>query len=216
VQLNLREKDKLRKRQRAETILRLQPSMEERNVSQDEFIFQEGDPGNELFLLEDGGVDISVKGHQVVSLHPGEMFGEHSLIFGRPRNVTAQCKSKKCKLHVLHAEDFFRTIDSRSHKTLKESIREICFRREFQKAVCVMTESPFPKNEKDLRKAFDAVDKNKSGVLELRNVRNAIKRLDPTFPEDGIRQMLQSLDLNSSGEVSWAEFKRIFGMDTTE
>lgn len=210
----MREKDKLRKQQRASVILRLQKSMEERNVGQGDYIFREGDPGNELFLLDDGRVDISVKGHNVVCVQPGDLFGEHSLIFGRPRNVTARCQDKNCKLHVLQADEFFRTIDSRSHKTMKESIRDICFRREFQKAVCVMTGRSFPKNEKDLRKAFDAVDKNKSGVLELRNIRNAIKRLDPTFSEDEIRQILQSLDLDSSGQVSWAEFKRIFGMDT--
>jgi Ca2+-binding EF-hand superfamily protein len=86
----------------------------------------------------------------------------------------------------------------------------MCLRREFQKAVCLKTKRPFPKNEKELREAFDAVDLAHAGALKLRNIRNLIQEFDPSFTEDDIQDILHSLDLDDSGEVSWTEFKKIF------
>jgi len=54
---------------------------------------------------------------------------------------------------------------------------------------------------------------DKSGAIELREIRNMLKHFDPAYTEQCIRDILQSLDLDDSGKVSWAEFKRIFGMD---
>jgi hypothetical protein len=39
-------------------------------------------------------------------------------------------------------------------------------------------------------------------------------QLDPAYTEDEIVDILASLDLDESGEVSWPEFKRIFGMES--
>ena len=211
--LNLREMNKSRKRQRANALLQLQQSLEEQVASRNEQIFTEDVPGDEIYILEEGLVDITVNNHKVFSVkRRGDIFGEHSLIFGRPRNVAARCKSDVCKLHVLRSRDFHAILDS--HPSMKESIRDMCLRRAFQKAVCMITKKPFPENEKDLRAAFDAVDISKSGKLELRNVRTLIKRLDKRFTEQEIRDIHKALDLDESGVVSWAEFERIFGMES--
>lgn len=214
LKLSLREKVRHRKRQRANALLLLERSLEEQVASRNEYIFTEDDPGDEMYILEEGQVVASLKGHKVFSVRKrGDIFGERSLIFnGRKRNVSAQCKSETCKLHVLHSRDFHKIL--KAHPLMKESIREICLRREFQKAICVLTQKSFPENERDLRKAFDAVDKDKSGHLELRKIRNAIKKMDPAFTDHEIGDILKSLDLDDSGDISWAEFKRIFGMDT--
>ena len=209
--LNLREKDKSRKRQRAKTILRLQQQMDRLDVAQGEYVFQEGADGKQLYILEEGKVDISVMNNSVYQIVPGEMFGERGVILGQKQNTAAKCVSPGgCTMHILRDYDFYKLIDTQ-HPTLKESIRDTCYRREFQKAICMLTKRPFPTNEKDLKKAFDAVDINNSGVLELRNIRNAIMRLDKSFRESDVRDILNSLDLDYSGEVSWSEFKRIFG-----
>jgi CRP-like cAMP-binding protein len=213
LKLNLREKDKIRKRQRAQALLQLEQSTEELIASRNDYIFTEGDPGDEIYILEEGRIDHSVKGNKVFTVQRrGEIFGVHAFLFGRPRNVTAQCKSETCKLHILRSSDFTKILNS--HPAMKESFRDMCHRREFQKAICVMTQKPFPENIKDLRKAFDAVDINHSGTLELPNIRNAIKTLDPVFTEQDIRDILKSLDIDESGTVSWEEFKRLFGMDS--
>lgn len=212
LKLNLREMNKSRKRQRANALLQLQKSLEEKVALRNEYIFTENAPGDELYILEEGRVDTTLKGLKVFSVwRRGDIFGESSLIFGRTRNVAAQCKSDECKLHVLRSRDFHTFVDS--HPSMKESIRDMCLRREFQKAVCFMTQKPFPENEKDLRKVFDAVDRKKSGKLELQNIRNLIKRLDKRFTENQIRDILKTMDIDESGVVCWEEFKRLFEME---
>lgn len=212
VKLNLREKDKSRKRQRAKAMLRLQNSMEERTYPNNTTLFKVGDEGEELFILEEGNIDISVQNHHVFTLHPGEMCGEHSLLLGKPRNTTATCKSPNgCKVHVLRSRDFFALLDS--HPGMKESLRDICLRREFQKAMCSSTKHSFPRTESELMKAFYAIDTNKSGSLELPNIRDLIVQFDPSYTDDDIIAILNTLDLDETGSVSWDEFKRIFGMD---
>jgi serine/threonine protein kinase len=206
--LNLREKDRYRKRQRAKTILGLQKNMIEKNLQRGDFVFERGDEGNDIYILEEGKVDISVGDHTVLSLQPGEMCGEHSLIMGRPRNVSAKCVSKECRLQGLRARDFYELLDS--HPTMKATIRDMCLRREFQKALCVKTKKSFPRTEAELRAAFKSVDTDKDDLIVLPDVRSMILNFDPTYSEEDVKDILLSLDLNESGTVSWEEFKRIF------
>jgi CRP-like cAMP-binding protein len=210
VQLSLREKDNMRKLQRAKTILRLQQNLEERIVSKGDYIYKVGETGTELFILEEGKLDVIVEDHTVFNVHPGGLCGEHSLIFGRHRNTSAKCVSNECKLQVLRAADFFRLMDS--HPSVRESLKGIGLRREFQKALVFKTKKAFPSKEQDLWKAFDAADENRSGKLDLEDIRGMLIRMDKTFTDQEIKEILESLDLDRSGAVSFEEFKRMFGM----
>jgi hypothetical protein len=211
--LNLREKDKQRKRQRAKTILQLQQNLKEVNYKRGDYVWRKGDEGKQLYLIEEGRIGVNVDDLVVLTLRPGELCGEHSLVFGRPRNVDAVCVSEHCKLQAMSAGDFYKLLES--HPSLKESIRDICLRRDFQKALCARIKKPFPKKIADLREAFDIVDNSKSGAIELRELRTIIKRFDPNFTEHNIREVLQSLDLDESGKVSWAEFKKMFDLGSS-
>ena len=71
--------------------------LEEETAEADEVIFQQGDDGSSLFIIEDGEVEISYgAGHSKVTLahlFPGQYFGELSLFDGAPRSATATaCK----------------------------------------------------------------------------------------------------------------------------
>jgi CRP-like cAMP-binding protein len=212
LKLNLREMNTQRQREKANAMLEVQQCLKHQVAYKNDYIFTDDNPGGDLYLLDEGHVDIMMNDQKVFSVrHHGDIFGEHSLVYGRPRNLAAQCKSEKCKLHLLSSKDFDIIVDS--HPLMKTSLQNLFNRREFQKAVCIMTNKSFPENEDDLRHAFDTVDKNHSGKLELANIRNAIKQLDPAYTEEEIVAILTSLDLDESGEVSWPEFKRIFGMD---
>jgi CRP-like cAMP-binding protein len=212
LKLQLRKLNISRQQERANAMLEVQQCLKDRTVQRNELFFTEMDPGDELYLLEEGRVDITFKGLKVFSLsRHGDIFGEQSLMFKRPRTVSAQCKSDKCKVHVISSRDFHSIVDL--HPTIRSSLQNLFNCREFQKAVCVMTNKPFPENEEDLRCAFDIVDRNHSGKLELENIRNAIKLLDPAYSEEDVLDILASLDLDESGEVSWPEFKRLFGID---
>jgi CRP/FNR family cyclic AMP-dependent transcriptional regulator len=60
-------------------------------------LFEEGDPGDELFLIESGEVSITSgsEEHHVVlaTLGAGACFGEMAVLTGAPRSATATCVS---------------------------------------------------------------------------------------------------------------------------
>ena len=89
MKVDLREKDKMRKRQRAKTILQLQQNMKQVNLQPGEYLFRKGEEGEELYIVEEGRVRVTtgIDDAVVLMLGPGELTGEHALIFGRPRNV---------------------------------------------------------------------------------------------------------------------------------
>lgn len=47
-----------------------------------------GEPGDEFFLIIDGTARAEVSAEKQVMLHPGEFFGEMSLLDGGPRSAT--------------------------------------------------------------------------------------------------------------------------------
>jgi CRP-like cAMP-binding protein len=208
IQLSLREKDKLRKRDRAKTILKAQRNMEEKAANKGEHIYHQGVIGDEVFILESGEIDVLVNGYTVFKVKPGEMCGEQSIIYSKPRNTSAVCASNECKYHSMEAVDFVRLMNG--HQALKESFRDMCLRREFQKAIVFETKKSFPERERDLREAFDAVDFNKSGFIDLSDIAKMLKQMDSTFTDEEIQEILESLDLDRSGNVSFEEFVKMF------
>ena len=72
----------------------LATAMQERAVKADECLFRIGDPGDEMFIVERGRIELFVKDKagQKIVLHVaevGEFFGELSLLDGGPRTATA-------------------------------------------------------------------------------------------------------------------------------
>mgnify|MGYP001062506583 CR=1 FL=1 len=60
-------------------------------------IFEEGDPGDCLYVILDGEVDIRVRDHHVWRLKAGEIFGEMALVEARPRSALAVAHTR-CRL----------------------------------------------------------------------------------------------------------------------
>ena len=208
--LDLKEKDRTRKRNRAKTLLRLQKNLKPLKFKRGDVIYKEGDDAQGLFILEEGRVDVLVEGKRVFATKPGDIFGEHSLVFCRPRNTAAVCVSDSCIVQEMKARDFYEIYNSHQH--IKTSLRELCYRREFQKALVKMTNKEFPSIH-DLAGVFDAADLNKTGFLEIDKVTSVLKSFDPSLSEAEIKEVLNSLDLNESGRISFDEFKLIFGMN---
>lgn len=77
--LTLREKDKIRKRNRSKMILRSQPNLIKRHYKAGERIFEKGDnDSNSLYLVENGNVNITEDGQHVFTATPSNLFGESS------------------------------------------------------------------------------------------------------------------------------------------
>jgi CRP-like cAMP-binding protein len=80
-------------RELSASIMREGKKLERRNLEQGEALMQEGEPGDELFLLLDGVVDIEVNGDRVAEVGPGALLGERALLEGGKRTATVWAKT---------------------------------------------------------------------------------------------------------------------------
>ncbi len=88
----------------------LSSKLQERVVPAGTTIFRAGEPGDTLFLIQEGAVEITTgEGKQrtrLASLYPGSFFGEISLLDGSSRSATANA-TKDCVLQALDRDHFF-------------------------------------------------------------------------------------------------------------
>ena len=67
--------------------------LERRNLKEGEALTEQGEEGNELYLLLDGVVDIEVDGEPVAEIGPGALLGERALLEGGTRTATVRAKT---------------------------------------------------------------------------------------------------------------------------
>ena len=207
VALDLREKDKIRRRNRAKALLKLQSGMMSVPFKRGETLFKEGDVGDSLYIIESGNVDITARGHQVFVAMEGNFAGEHSLLTGRARNTTATCLTEGgCVVTRMLGPDFRKLMDA--SPDIKESLIDMMNRRDFKKAVVLRLGHEFPYNNP--REAFDAVDVKRRGVLHVKDVTRLMRSLDKDYTDFEVQSMMQTLDLSKDGEITFDEFKKVF------
>lgn len=68
-----------------------------KTYSAGDIIFSEGDPGDIMYAVAEGEVEISIHGKPVYFVKQGEVIGEMALIDRKPRSATAKAKTD-CKL----------------------------------------------------------------------------------------------------------------------
>lgn len=90
-------------------LLSLAPRLRERKLKKADVLFREGDPGQEMFLIQSGSIIISkpITGRveQVLArMGPGEFFGEMSLVDGGPCSATVEAATDMRLLVVGHRE----------------------------------------------------------------------------------------------------------------
>jgi CRP/FNR family transcriptional regulator, cyclic AMP receptor protein len=93
-----------------------------RTVQPGEILFRDGEPGDSMFIVQDGAVELFVKdtAGQRITLHtagPGEFFGELSLLDGGSRTASAQVKDTT-QLLVLDQEDLLQLFVKRPQAAL--------------------------------------------------------------------------------------------------
>ena len=96
--------------------------LEERTFDTGAHVFNAGDAGATLFLIQDGALEISTgegKTRAVLaSLFTGQFFGELSLLDGSPRSATATV-TKPCVLQALDRDDFLAFLASKPQAATK-------------------------------------------------------------------------------------------------
>ncbi len=83
-----------------------------RRVERGETLVEQGEPGNELYLLLDGVLSVEVDGDPLVELGPGAILGERAILEGGRRTATLRAVAP-CRVAVASA-------DSLDRKALEE------------------------------------------------------------------------------------------------
>jgi SulP family sulfate permease len=78
----------------ATAVALVRPRLIRRTVAAGETLFREGDPGDGLYLIARGAIEISIEVRggrrtRIVTMAEGAIFGEAALLDGRPRSATA-------------------------------------------------------------------------------------------------------------------------------
>lgn len=96
-----------------------------------ERIFRAGDPGDSLYMIHQGAVDIQTsKGQLIATLGEGAVFGERALIAEGPRSANATSVTH-CDVYALAKADFQKIIQA--YPEFKQHLVEIMNERESQK-----------------------------------------------------------------------------------
>jgi CRP-like cAMP-binding protein len=114
-----------------ETILaELAPLMIEEEVEQDTVIFEENEPGDCMYIILSGQIQIHKGKSTLAILKEKEVFGELSLLDAETRSATATAKTD-CILFKIDQEPFYELIDTRPEvargfiKILSNRLRQI-------------------------------------------------------------------------------------------
>ena len=76
-----------------------------RNFKRGQTIFRQGDPGDLMYVISDGTVDIFVDNFLVETAGTGSVIGEMSIVDHRPRSASAKAKSP-CTLLPIDRKGF--------------------------------------------------------------------------------------------------------------
>src|SRR5581483_6556683 len=98
-------------------------SLRPRRYARGDIIFQQGDPGDTLYVIESGEVKVvlsSADGREAILtiLGPGHFFGELSLLDSEPRSADVIAK-EDCSLLALHRKDFQEFLGGHPHAAIK-------------------------------------------------------------------------------------------------
>ncbi len=77
-----------------EDISRITGVEDVRTYAGGEIIFEEGQPGESMYLVLSGEVEVSVQGRIIDTLEPGSIFGEMALVDNRPRSATVKTSTE--------------------------------------------------------------------------------------------------------------------------
>lgn len=93
-----------------------------KEFSQGSVLFREGEPGREMYVVQQGRVNISKRVGEVEkilsSLGPGEFLGEMAILNNKPRSATATCAAAS-RLLVVDAKTFEAMIRSNAEISIR-------------------------------------------------------------------------------------------------
>lgn len=209
VRLKMYKESKSRDLSRMRMILRQQKHLQPLKFSKGDLLFKEGDTTKNLYIVIDGEVDLESGNQIALKVKEGDVVGEHSLICESPRNSSARCVTEKCDIVEVGPRTFRGLLESSS--SLKDALSDLCYQREFQKAVVLFTKKDFPTTEKELREAFTTIQEHRnSETITLKDTERLLKNMNPTTSQEEIKKIFLVVDLGGKGSIDFDTFKVLF------
>jgi hypothetical protein len=119
------------------------------------------------------------------------------------------CSSDECRLYKMEGADFLALLESSPE--MKSSLLNMCRKRIFKKAVKQYSlANNRGYSDKDIVAAFHEADFDRTGFLSIDEVRILMHKMDPNYPLEEIRALLDFVDIDGDGKISLEEFKRLF------
>ncbi len=84
------------------TLAAVAQRMGERELADGEILFLQGEPGDEIFVVVEGAIEIFVGEHVIAQLGPGELFGEMAVLGGGVRTAGGRARGPT---HLLFLKD---------------------------------------------------------------------------------------------------------------
>ncbi|KAI2489694.1 protein kinase [Fragilaria crotonensis] len=204
---SVKEKDRIRRRNRAKMILTLQNNPIQ-TFKKGDVIYSQGANGDTLYIVDSGDVKVTVEGEHVFTASKGNICGEQSVITGLKRNCTARCESDSCVCQVMAGREYRRLMDL--NPDAKASLRELCLRRDLKKAIVHR-----------LKKSSRTTIRWKPSLLSVwtvmgfgrESVAKIMRDMDPEYTDNEIAELFNIMDLTNTGTVSFEEFRKVFVAD---
>ena len=89
---------------------RISALAQHREVAKGEVLTEEGENGDEFFVIDEGKARVALRGKKLADLGPGDFFGEMALLDQGPRAATVTARSPM-RVYVFGAEEFGALLD---------------------------------------------------------------------------------------------------------
>lgn len=119
------------------------------------------------------------------------------------------CVSDMCRIHEMKGDDFLAVVNS--SPGMAAALRNMCRKKLFKKAVKNFSlEKNRGLSDADIVAAFHDADMDKSGSLNVDELRHLMHRMDPKYPMEEIRALLKFVDIDDDGQINLDDFKKLF------
>jgi MFS family permease len=104
-------------------IERLARALVPETASAGEVVIKQGDPGDNVYFVETGSVEVTRDGRHIATLGPGEIFGEIALLRAVPRTATVTATSD-CTFQTLTREVFIPAVtrEREAHESAESTV----------------------------------------------------------------------------------------------
>jgi Ca2+-binding EF-hand superfamily protein len=109
----------------------------------------------------------------------------------------------------MNSEDFLKLIEASPE--MAKALRDMCRKRLFKKAVKAFSlERKRGLSDEDIVATFHEADLDRTGLINIEELRELMHRMDPTLPMEEIQALFAFIDIDEDGKISLEEFKRLF------